>query len=143
MCGSSTSRLCYFNPLIEALCQKSSVRVSLGLYPPRIPYKDMVNEVYPSAFLYAFKGGLLTSKSVKLSTQNAYMFKVDRHLDKVLIKAILEFILETPIDKIQTRSSRKKIRVPGRLIKVSNYNQFKKVQVTLVNKASLKDWISY
>ncbi len=103
----------------------------------------MVHEVYPSCFLASFRGLLLTSKSVSLATKNRYTFRVDGHLDKPLMKAMLEFLIETPVEKIQTRPGKKKIRLQGKFKKLYAKDKLKSIQVTLVNKVSLKQWMSY
>lgn len=102
----------------------------------------MVNEVYPSSFLDSFRGPILTSKSVFLATKNIFTFAVDRHLDKPLAKAILEFILDTPVDSIQTRPNRRKIRRPGQIKKLSVKTQIKTIQVSFVDRLGV-DWLAY
>ena len=102
----------------------------------------MVCEVYPSSFLDSFKGPILTSKSVFLSTKNIFTFRVDRHLDKPLTKAILEFILEVSVDQIQTRPNQKRIRLPGQIKKRCVKTKLKTIQVSFTGGMCV-NWMSY
>ena len=103
----------------------------------------MVHDIYVASFLESFKGLKLTSKSVMLATKNSYTFTVDRHLDKPLIKAVLEFLMDTPVESVQTRSQLKTQRTRGNTRKMAARSKLKTVQVTFKNKTRLKEWVSY
>lgn len=103
----------------------------------------MVTEIHPAAFLDSFKGLVVTSKSVTLATTNIYTFKVDKHLDKALIKAMLEYILEAPVVKLTTRPVYRQSRPKGQFRKKSYQTQLKHVQIMLKNKLGLPEWMSY
>lgn len=103
----------------------------------------MVHDVYAASFLESFKALRLTSKSVGLATNNSYTFTVDAHLDKPLTKAMLEFLLDLPIETLQTRPLFKTLRTRGNMKKTFVKSKLKKVQVTFKDKMSLKEWVGY
>lgn len=72
----------------------------------RIIYKRKDNPVFCDAIVYP----MVTEKSMRLSAENTYLFRVSAKADKNLIKSAVESLFETEVESVRVANVKPKLK---------------------------------